>query len=511
MKKQIVIVGAGPAGITAGYELVKHHSDKYDVTIVEKDNIVGGISRTVNHNGNRMDIGGHRFFSKSKQVNDWWKEILPHQNAPAYDDIVLKREVHGDSDGADPEKTDNVFLTRRRVSRIYYKNKFFDYPVKLNLKTLNCMGAELPSVLLSYMKSMLLPREENSLEDFYINRFGKKLYSMFFESYTEKLWGIHPSRLSADWGSQRVKGLSCFEILKNAISKSSKETSLIEEFYYPKFGPGQMWETAIKKFEEYGGRVLMNTEVVSLQKNCENNTITKVIVKKDNNEICLDADVVISSMPLVDLAIALDAPKHINAITDALPYRDFVSVGLLVDKLALKNTTDYKTLNDIIPDCWIYVQNNSVKVGRVQIYNNWSPYMVKSPQNTVWVGMEYFCTENDSFWRMSEWEWMNLAKQELAKIGLVDDKAKFLDYHIEKMPKAYPAYYGAYRNIDVVKDYLNTISNLYCVGRNGQHRYNNLDHSMITAFETVKNIVNGIEDKSNIWQVNTEKNYHETK
>lgn len=515
--KNVIIIGAGPAGLTAGYELLKKNKD-YKVTILEESSEIGGISRTVKYNGNRMDIGGHRFFSKDDRVMKWWKDLMPIQGAPSYDDKKLGRQKPLEKDGPDPEKTDRVMLVRQRVSRIYYLKKFFDYPVSMKLQTFKNMGlVRTIKAGFSYLYSTVFKKKEDCLENFYINRFGRVLYSMFFEGYTEKLWGRHPREISADWGAQRVKGLSVMAVIKDMFSKifpgknRKVETSLIEEYIYPKFGPGQLWELTAEEIKKMGGEIIMNASVKKI--NTENNRISTVTYVKDGESIVTEGDIFISSMPLKDLTLGMgeSVPKNIMDIAKGLPYRDFVTVGVLVDKLNLKNETDIKTLNNIVPDCWIYVQDVGVKLGRIQIFNNWSPYMVKNPDNTVWIGLEYFCNEGDSFWNMTDEECIAFATNELVKMGVISDKSDVKDVHREKVKKAYPAYFDTYSEIDKLVDYINKFGNLYCVGRNGQHRYNNMDHSMVTAFETVDNIVSGREDKTNIWSVNTEKEYHEEK
>ena len=514
--KKAIIIGAGPAGLTAGFELLKQ-SKEYEAVILEESADIGGISRTVQHHGNRMDIGGHRFFSKDDAVMQWWDDLLPRQGSPSYDDLKLDRPVPLKEGGPDPEKEDRVMLTRNRVSRIYYKKKFFDYPVKMNKNTIVNMGfATTMEAGFSYLHSTVRKLPEDSLENFYINRFGKKLYSMFFEGYTEKLWGRHPREISADWGAQRVKGLSILAILKDIVRKKKgktdkrTETSLIEEFYYPKFGPGQLWETAAREFEKMGGRIEKGCKVVRIL--TEGAEVKGVVFERNGKEETLEGDLVISSMPLKDLVEGMaDAPEKIRAIAAGLPYRDFVTVGLLVKKLNLKNETQLKTLSNIVPDCWIYVQDTGVKLGRIQIFNNWSPYLVQNPEETVWIGLEYFCREGDSYWNMSEEEWVALGTDELVKMGVISSADEVMDSHREQVKKAYPAYFDTYAQIDTLIEWLNRFSNLYCVGRNGQHRYNNMDHSMVTAFETIKNILSGETSKDNIWNVNTEKEYHETK
>lgn len=514
--KKVVIIGAGPAGLTAGFELLKKSKD-YQIIILEESDTVGGISRTVQYNGNRMDIGGHRFFSKDSEVTKWWNNILPLQGAPSFDDLKTGRSFELNPNGPNPEKEDKVMLKRRRISRIYYKRKFFDYPVKMNLNTILNMGLFTTAKAgFSYIFAIIRKLPETSLENFYINRFGRKLYSMFFEGYTEKLWGRHPRDISADWGSQRVKGLSIVAILKDIFGKllflkpKQVETSLIEEFSYPKFGPGQLWETAAAQFESMGGKIIKNAKAAKFK--TKKNKFEEVFYIKNDKEYSLPADIVISSMPLKDLAAGLDnIPNKIERIAKGLPYRDFVTVGLLLKKLNLKNKTKIKTINNIVPDCWIYVQDSGVKLGRIQIFNNWSPYLVAKPEETVWIGLEYFCNENDKYWNMSSQEWRTLGIEELLKMGVISDAADVLDSHLERVKKAYPAYFDTYKDIGKLVDYLDTFDNLYCVGRNGQHRYNNMDHSMATSFAAVRNILGEMSDKKAIWQINTEKSYHESK
>lgn len=514
--KKVTIIGAGPAGLTAGYELLK--KDGYDVTILEKTDRIGGISQTVRYKGNRMDIGGHRFFSKDERVNEWWQNVMPIQGKPSYDDLVLNREKDFDEGGPDPEKEDTVMLIRNRVSRIYYSKHFFDYPVSLKWSTIRGMGfATTMKAGFSYLRTVFKKLPEDNLENFYINRFGRVLYSMFFEGYTEKLWGRHPRDISADWGAQRVKGLSISAVIKDIFGKiiprknRKVETSLIEEYVYPKFGPGQLWENVADMIQQMGGTIVMESEVKNL--NVSNGNVTSVTTLENGVEKTYDSDVVISSMPVNDLIAGIkgdNIPELVKESAADLPFRDFVTVGLLLNKLNLKNETKMKTLNNIVPDCWIYVQDTGVKLGRIQIFNNWSPYMVEDPEKYVWIGLEYFCREGDDFWNMSDEDCINMAIDELVSMDVIE-REDVMDSHRERIQKAYPAYFDGYAHIDDIIDYINTIDNLYCVGRNGQHRYNNMDHSMATSFETVDNIVNGVKDKSNIWNVNTESEYHETK
>lgn len=515
--EKALIIGAGPAGLTAAYELLTK-SQNIEVNVFEESDCYGGISRTVEYKGNRMDMGGHRLFSKIPEVNEWWEKMLPMQGKPASDDILLGRRVPLAAGGPDPEKKERVMLTRHRVSRILFDSKFYDYPISLKPETFKNMGLiNTWKVGFSYLASLIHKLPEDNLENFYINRFGRKLYSMFFEYYTENLWGRHPREIDASWGAQRVKGLSITAVVKGVLGRFFKkkgrkvETSLIEEFKYPKLGPGQLWDVTAAEIEKLGGTIIKNAKVTKLIQN-KDHVITSLVYKKDGKEISVEGDYFISSMPIRDLAAGMNnVPAEPARIAAGLPYRDYMTLGVLVSKLNLKNRTNIKTVGNIVPDCWVYVQDRSVKLGRFQVYNNWSPYMVKDLANTVWIGLEYFVNEGDQIWQMSEKEFARLGVSEMIKLKLIKSPKAVIDTHMEKVKKAYPAYFDTYYEMDKLTEYLKTIGNLYCVGRNGQHRYNNIDHSMVTSFEAVKNILSGNKDQSNIWNVNTEKEYHEEK
>ena len=516
MKKTAIIIGAGPAGLTAAYKLLKE-TDIHPI-IIEKNDFAGGISRTVNHNGNRIDIGGHRFFSKSKVVMDLWQEIMPVQGSDSIDDLILGNHKPLNQGGPDPEKEDKVLLVRSRVSRILYLRKFFDYPISMKLQTFTNLGLlNTFSAGITYIKSQVVKRREDSLEDFIINRFGESLYNMFFKDYTNKVWGRSPAEISADWGAQRIKGLSLIKALlfmlkkpfiKKNINQDNVETSLIEMFYYPKKGPGQFWELMAEEIIKAGGEILYKSEAVGA--NITDGKIDWIETRLNNELRKLKADYFISSMPVKDFVDSLknEVPDEVKDVALNLPYRDFITVGLLVNKLKIKNTSKINTVGNIVPDCWIYIQEPDVKMGRVQIFNNWSPYMVKDFNDTVWIGLEYFCQEGDEMWASSDEEFISFATEEAVKIGLIE-KDSVMDSKRINVEKAYPAYFGTYEKFSIVKDYLDSFSNLYCIGRNGQHRYNNMDHSMLTAIETVNAIVSGNQDRSIIWNVNTETEYHE--
>lgn len=519
---KIVIIGAGPAGITAAREL-QREKNNLEIQVYEEQQDIGGIQKTKEVSGNRMDMGGHRFFSKNDKVAHWWFDEMPMQGKMAIDDVDLGRTSKTSENGPDPEKVDEVMLVRNRVSRIYFKHKFFDYPVKMNLNTIKNMGfITTMKCGFGYLGSCIHKLPEDNLENFYINRFGRPLYSMFFEGYTEKLWGRHPSEISADWGAQRVKGLSITAMLKDIFGKAfhiknrKVETSLIETFYYPKFGPGQLWETALKRAQDDGVEVHLNCKVSGIHVDSDGRVTSVTVIEKTDNGVktyTVPCDYVISQMPLNELMVQMQGiPDDIKAIATGLPYRDFMTCGILVDGLKVKNKTNIKTYKDFIPDCWIYVQDAGVKMGRIQIFNNWQPYMVKEYKDKVWIGTEYFCNEGDEMWKMSDKQFTDMAISELKTIGILGEDSKIELTHVERVKKAYPAYFDTYKDIDKLKEYINQIDGLLCVGRNGQHHYNNMDHSMLTAFTAVDIIKNkpGV-TKEDLWNINAEKEYHEEK
>jgi protoporphyrinogen oxidase len=502
-KKKALIIGAGPAGLTAAYELLKR-TDIIPI-VLEKTDAMGGISRTISYKGNRIDIGGHRFFSKSDRVMRWWQEILPFQNQ--------------ETNTPDPMHEDRVMLVRHRKSRIFFNRRLFDYPLKINASTIAKMGfMRTIKIGASYAKSVVFPlKNEQNLEQFFINRFGKELYATFFRSYTEKVWGVACNQISSEWGAQRIKGLSitkavkhflasCIPARKTDIIQKNIETSLIEQFLYPKYGPGQMWEEVAKRVTELGG--IIHTNMIANKFFIENNKITKIsaLNTKTNTEQEFDADYVFSTMPIKDLIASFQTqvPTDIKLIGEGLVYRDFITVGILANKLSITEKNKHQ-----LTDNWIYIQEADVLVGRMQIFNNWSPFMVADP-NKIWIGLEYFCYEKDNLWKKTDHELIDLAKGELDKLGIVKS-CDVLDATVIKVEKTYPAYFGTYNRFDILRNYLDTFENLFLIGRNGMHKYNNQDHSMLAAMTAVDSIIEKRTNKATIWAVNTENEYHESK
>ena len=516
-----VIIGAGPAGLTAAYEL----ATRTDIrpVVLESSDQVGGIARTIVHNGNRIDIGGHRFFSKSDRVMNWWLSIMPLEQraagelAIAYQGQTRTLPAEGEP-GADPEMVDLVMLVRERRSRIFHLRKFFDYPVALNLQTMRNLGLRrMMRIGASYLWALARPRTpERSLEDFLINRFGHELYRTFFRDYTEKVWGVPCREIGAEWGAQRIKGLSVTKALRHHLQKilgrhrrdlsqKGTETSLIERFLYPKLGPGQIWEEVARRIAELGGEVQMASRVTGLV--TQGAAVVAVVCEdRDGTRHRVAADFVFSTMPISELVSALDAevPPEVAEVASGLPYRDFITVGMLLRELRVREAD-----GGPIRDNWIYIQESDVKVGRMQIFNNWSPYMVGVP-GKVWIGLEYFCNSTDDLWALGDEAMIALATDELEKIGIAH-RGDVEDAVVIRMPKTYPAYFGTYDQFATVRDYLDRFGNLFLIGRNGMHRYNNQDHSMLTAMTAVDNILAGVKNKTNLWAINTEEDYHEEK
>jgi protoporphyrinogen oxidase len=520
-RSRALVIGAGPAGLTAAYELAE--AGITDVVVLEATQDVGGLAQSVNYKGNRIDIGGHRFFSKSDWVMDWWLRMLPlaAPSGQGAGEARLAyqgkwRELRAAATASEADA--NVMLVRNRLSRIYFAGKFFDYPLKADLQTALKLGfARCAAFAASYVYARLFPRRpERSLEDFFINRFGRRLYLQFFKDYTEKVWGTPCERISAEWGAQRIKSLSIAKALRHAVMKllgrsgpgvgASEQTSLIERFLYPKYGPGLMWEVTAARLQQRGVKVRFGGKVTRIEH--EGGRVRSVrTTGADGSEHSYEADFFISSMPVRELVLGMapQAPAPVREVASGLQYRDFVIVGLLYRRL-LPSAAGRGPLN-LVPDNWIYVQEPGVRVGRLQVFNNWSPYLVSDP-DTVWIGMEYFCSEGDELWQMPDAQLAKLGVEELHKLNL-GEPADNLDAVVIRMPKAYPGYFGTYARFGELRQYLDAMDNLYLVGRNGMHRYNNQDHSMLSAKKAVEAILAGSADKRAIWDVNIGDEYHE--
>ncbi len=512
-RKVAIIVGAGPAGLTAALELLRR-SDIRPV-VIEADTQVGGISKTINYRGNRMDLGGHRFFSKSDWVMRWWQEILPVAEGQIQPSSTLRIHYQGQSRELAPEglaciSSDAVMLVRERLSRIFYRRRFFDYPLTLNAITLKNLGlVEALKIGLSYGHAHLKPQSpEITLEDFLINRFGIRLYRTFFKDYTEKVWGVPCEEISAEWGAQRIKGLSITKAIAHALkspfrsssdaAQKGTETSLIERFLYPKFGPGQMWEEVARRVSALGGAIHLRQRVVSMERAADKIVSVDVFDETSSAVRRVPCDYFLSTMPVKDL-IAMLKPDdtHIAQVAADLPYRSFMTAGLLLKSMRGRPTP---------PDNWVYIQEPDVRIGRLQIFNNWSPALVADP-STVWLGLEYFCDQGDDLWTMEDQQFLEFAGGELEKIGLIKRK-DVIGGTLARVPRAYPAYFGTYNQFGDLRTYLDQFSNLYPIGRNGMHRYNNQDHSMLTANAAVDAIAKKA-PKKEIWKINADESYHE--
>ncbi len=463
-----VIIGGGPAGLTAAYEL-QRRSERVRPVVYEADRIVGGISRTESHNGYRFDIGGHRFFTKVPEVEEMWHEVL------------------GDD-----------FITRPRLSRIYYRDKFYAYPLKLFNALWNIGPYEASRILLSYAKWKVRPwQTEETFEQWVINRFGGRLYMHFFRSYTQKVWGINPKRIRADWAAQRIKNLSLPKAIWNAISGANDTASLIEEFQYPRLGPGMMWEKTADLVAERGGEVHLESAVTRLHRT--GSRVTGIDVRSGDGGTIetrhVEGDHFVSTMPLRELVHAFDPapPDEIVEAADRLKYRDFLIVTLVLSQA------------DPFPDNWIYVHSEKVKVGRIQNFRAWSPEMLPN-QDTASIGMEYFCQAGDGLWTMSDTDLRALAGAELEQLGLAS-ATEVIDAAVIRQPKAYPVYDADYQEaLETVSGWIKGLENFQTVGRNGLHRYNNQDHSMLSAMLAARNILGEDHD---VWSVNVDRAYHE--
>lgn len=519
MPQKAIIIGAGPAGLTAAYELLKR-SDIVPI-ILEKSGEIGGISRTTNYKGNRMDMGPHRFFSKSDRVMDWWLKMMPLENSSEKEVTISyqnkTREINGESPAAkDPDK---VMLVIQRLTRIYFLRKFFAYPIQLTFDTLKTLGLiRTIKIMISFLRIRLFPRKpEKSLEDFIINKFGKQLYLLFFKDYTEKVWGIAPSEISAEWGAQRIKGVSLSKAIAGALkslrskkkgdlAQKETETSLIEQFLYPKYGPGSLWEEVARQVQAMGGRIYMHQDVQKIYMQEDRIQSVNTINTQTGQTGAWEGDYFFSTMPVKELIADMGegVPAEVQEVAAGLQYRDFINVGILLKNLSTK---DGRKLE--LKDNWIYIQERDVKVGRLMIYNNWGSGMIKDP-NTTWIGMEYFCNKTDAFWALDDENIQTTAIRELEKMDLARAE-DVLDITVRRMEKTYPAYFGTYDRFDTIKTYTEKFENLFLIGRNGMHKYNNADHSMLCAMVAVDNIAAGVTGKANLWAINTEQEYHEEK
>ena len=522
MSRIAVIAGGGPAGLTAALEMLRRTDCR--PLVFEADTQVGGISKTVNYRGNRMDLGGHRFFSKSDWVMDWWQNILPVAD-PDYAGSPVQLSYQGNqrdffAASAATPRDERVMLVRSRLSRIYYRRRFFDYPLKLNTNTIGNLGwIEAALLGASYAKARALPRTpEATLEDFFINRFGDRLYRTFFKDYTEKVWGVPCADISAEWGAQRVKGLSITTALLHAARSATRnseeirqkevETSLIERFLYPRLGPGQMWEEVASRVVTGGGEIHLRHRVINLRRRGTRVEAAEVLDLDSGASRWIPCEHFVSTMPIQSLVEQLQPENPAVAeVAAGLPYRDFMTAGLVVRRMKPSAGREGTEQNAPPRDNWIYIQEPDVKLGRLQIFNNWSPDLVADP-NTVSLGLEYFCAEEDGLWSMDNGRFLSFAAAELAKIGLIDEQ-DVLDGTVVRVPKAYPAYFGKYARMGEVREFLDQFENVFAVGRNGMHRYNNQDHSMLAAKAAVDCIAGNATGRAAIWSVNTEDDYHE--
>jgi protoporphyrinogen oxidase len=434
----------------------------------------------------------------------------------------MERAVTPSASGPDPASADRVMLLRARKSRIYYLRRFFDYPISLSKDTLLKLGLwRTFKIGMSYLRSALVPlKTEETLEQFFINRFGRELYGTFFKSYTEKVWGVSCSRISAEWGAQRIKGLSIWSTLRHALKKvfqrssgdigqKGTETSLIEQFLYPKFGPGQMWEETARRIREMGGEILTGYRVDRIVTDGWQVRAVEATNSATGAKETFEGSYFFSTAPVKEIMRSFDVPPPTNVldVSDGLVYRDFITVGLLVRSLRIHEETPQG--KKLISDNWIYIQEPDVLLGRLQVFNNWSPFLVADP-GTVWLGLEYFCNESDEIWKLSDEKMAALAAEELSKIGIID-AGEVLDATVLRMEKTYPAYFGTYDRFAEIRAHVDRYENLFLIGRNGMHRYNNQDHSMLTAMMAVDGIVSGHTDRNALWEVNTEMEYHEDK
>lgn len=499
--KKVIIIGAGPAGLTAGYELLRKSSD-YDVTIIEESSNVGGLCARIEHNDKILDAGGHMFISNNSQVKEFWNMFLPAQGVPSCDDLFLDRYCKISNGGPDPEKTDKVMLSREKVTRVYNEGKFYESPFRLNKDNIKSFGVgnSIKSGF-SQIGGSVFKKKEKSLEEYYVNRYGSKLYCMFLDSYTEKVIGKNPNNISAAFGpvSERDIITPNISVDKNDGKDLEKATPpFANRYYYPKKGVAQMWENVADRFIEKGGSIHRNCKVLKIH--TEGNIITGITCIADGESFEVACDMLISSMPVKDFIKGLESevPYNVNEVLHGINYRGLVTIGVELLDMGLKNDTDEQTINNILPDSFIYINDNSVKLGRIQVFNNFSPYMVGN-DNHIWLGLNYYCNEGDYYWSLNDQAWKQLAIGDLKKLGIIKDSSEVLDYVKASFSKAFPGYYDSFDRFDEIRKYLDGFENLYCIGRNGQHNFITMEQSMLTSFETVNCVLSGVKSRETIW------------
>ena len=517
--KKVLIIGAGPAGLGAAYEFLKRGGiDKWDITLLEMSDTVGGGARSVEFEGNIVDIGPHHFFTNSDYIKSVWNTFLPEQGSPSRDDIALGKEIELCEGGPDPNKHDNVMLRRKRVSRILYNGKFFDYPLSFKKDTIKKLGiAKTLHFGFSVLKSRVFRRRELTMEDYLVNKFGRGLYNEFFKTYTYKAWGDDPRNISSECGTQRIQGISLRKAIKQLVKsvfgiKPSASDELkgsineVKTMRYPKLGARQMWDLLAADVVAKGAKIQFGTAVKEIV--LSGNKATEVVAEHSGEELRLTADYVISTMPICKLfecfsgeAVSSETgfAKAAHDAAVALRYRNFVMIGIFANKLKMPNDTEFKTVAGSLPDCWSYIYNNVAQMSRFNVYNNFSPYVIAN-EGEIFLGIEYLCNSEDDVWKGTDEESIAIAVAEAEKIGLLDSKEVIRTIKVRE-PYAYPVYSGSYSDFAQVKACIDELDNVYSIGRKGQHRYLDMDQSMLTALECVRHICGEITDKTSIWEI----------